>query len=238
MQQMGTWPISATNKEYYLKVTLFFIWQSLTIITLTGEINFTRQYFNIVIFLECVCVCTTAFLLIFKNTTIFFKRKEMEQLILMLNDLYVHTPIEESVKIRNITKNIKEFITRFGKILFFMSALLGLQYNILPWMVYFKTGKKVFQFPTKLPIDTDNWAQYMLIYIIESFVSYITMCTVSADALFAALISLICTRMDILVESMDQFIRRAASSDVSKKLFRECIQYQEKIYRYKTRSIF
>lgn len=99
----------------------------------------------------------------------------------------------------------------------------------MPWIKYFKTGEKVFPYPSRYPINMESWGQYLILYFMQLLVGYRVICTFCADSLFAGLVSFICTRMDMLAESLKVSVE-TNNPRKQTELFKRSVEYHQNIH--------
>lgn len=227
---MGSWPFSASKMERYTKYLISLLYEILSFITVWGEINQLLIYVDIAVFTEGICVFVTAIISSIKNMLTLVKRRQLQKMILLTNDLYINTPIDENIKLQKINFEAKRNSTLFGKSFFFLMLSVLFTYSCFPWITFLTQGKKVFQYPSQFPIDMDNWAQFLTFYFIEVLVGYRVIVTFSADTLFANFVSFICTRMDVVIESLKVSIEETSRTEKTNQIFKDCVIYQQKIY--------
>lgn len=230
MKKMGTWPFSSSTTEYYKAIMLYVTLDIMTIIVIFGQINQNLEYTDITIFVEGICVMVTFIITLTKNMITLIRRKHLQQLILMLDDLYNNTPIKETVYLKISAENTRQATVRFSKSFYALTMCIVTMYAIMPWVKYSMHGEKVFNYPSKFPIDMDNWAQYLTFYVMEILAGYRAATTFSSETLFAGFIDIVCIKMDTLLETLKISLRETRKEKKTTKMFKKCVKYHLKLY--------
>lgn len=231
MQKMGIWPFTYTSLEEFNKYVITFFLEIFVFILLWGEFNQLLEYVDISLFVEGICVFLTALMSPIKNIIVLINRKKLQEIFILVNDLYVNTPIKEDKRLRSNLNQAKKTIHIYFKSFYFLSVSILVLYDLLPIVKYFSKGEIVFQSPSKFPIDMNNFAQFFVFYLAELIAGFRVISMFTGDILFAAFITFTCTRIDLLLESVKLSIKETRKYKRTTKIFKDSIVYQSKIMR-------
>lgn len=158
------------------------------------------------------------------------KRKKMKKIILMINDLYKNSPIEEDENLKKVSNSTKEELRFIIKILS-GSIMVPFLYAITPWIILIKNGEKVTSYPVYYPFETNNWPAFISLYIIHNYAAFAIFVSYTSESLFEAFVNITCSRFNILLKSFKRDLNEINKKGAPKNIFRSSILYQKKIYK-------
>lgn len=228
MQILLTWPLTKSDKVFYLKVFCYVIFDSVCLFGLWGSFNQLISYVDVTVFAPTAITFLSFVLALIRNNMLLLKRKSLKNIILTLSDLYNNTPLEMTKELKASSEQSKKKYQVFARtFMYTLTSLTGF-YHITPIVVYFLTGKQVLAYPNKYPFSIEPLGIFVMLSILQLIFTVTTAMTEFEDTMILGINSFICTRIDALVEFLNVSVKEAA---VSKHLFGECVRYQIKIYK-------
>lgn len=226
---MGLWPISKSHTERYIKIALSLTYDVLCAFIAWGEINQLIQCVDLTYFAEGVLATGTAITVIVKNLIVVIKRKELEDLIMKMNELYTIEPIQPNAKLKHSMEQASYRCKIIILFCIFLMSLMTVMYSVTPWMKLYNSGIKEFPFPQVYPFDTSKWNIYIPIYVATVLATFRYSICFVGDTLLVGFILLLCTRIDFLLGALEMSIEESRIKKTSTKLFGNCVDYHQKI---------
>lgn len=229
-EKCGIWPFASTKRRYILKICLAFLLDAMTIVNIWAEISRARQADDIIMYIDVMMAVTVEITGIMKCRSAAFGRGKLRKIIYLLDDLFKTSPVAENDAIKKDLIKKRKQIIFIAKFFDFISYFIYAMYVVNVIRIYLQTGVLVYPRPSSFGENTNSILLYCFLFVSQTIVLWRIRWIFIADAFAPALVFMICSRIDILAETMKTSIEEQNLTAKS-MLFKKGVIYHQKILR-------
>lgn len=230
MKIVGMWPFADSRSAWFRRRAIALMLDAYTCVVIWGIIGKVIKSDDLILQLELISSALTYFMAMIKSWVTIIGQKQLRQIFFLIDDLYSNAPIEQNEHIKELLQDVTDHLNKVYKYIL-VSGWGAFVFYVGPIFITYYLKREWHYIHDSYFVGVENNSLlFWITLLMQVIVAARAVMTFFYDSLFPAFILMICTRIDVLLETMKLSALKVRTVDKS-NLFKKGIEYHKKITR-------